>query len=80
MNINEIAVLQLQSNISHLNSQLALAKATIIAQEKTIAALELISTEKIKNVDNKNEEKIFNGFLTVTEYKSRKRIERLQDM
>lgn len=69
ININEIAVLQLQSNISHLNSQLALAKATMIAQEKTIATLELISTEKVKNVVNKNEEKIFNGFLTVTEYK-----------
>ncbi|WP_099469974.1 hypothetical protein [Konateibacter massiliensis] len=71
LNKNDVAVLQLQSNISHLNSQLALAKATMIAQEKTIAALELISTEKIKNAENKNEEKILNGLLTITEYEKK---------
>lgn len=66
--MNEIAILQLKSNISHLNSQLALAKATIIAQEKTIAALEIMKTEKIINTDNWNEESILNGVVTITEY------------
>lgn len=65
---NDIAILQLQATVSHLNSQLALAKATLLAQEKTIQALELLSSKEILNDDKKNEEEILGGILKVTEF------------
>ncbi len=64
----DIAVLQLQSNIDHLNSQLKLAKATIIAQEKTIETLEIIKYQHVIGDNISNEEGILNNLITVTEY------------
>lgn len=65
----DIAILQLQATVSHLNSQLALSKATLLAQEKTIQALELLSTKQLIISDKKNEEDILGGLVKVTEYK-----------
>lgn len=68
-NVDEVAVIQLQSNIHHLNSQLALAKATIAANNKTIRLLELISNrELLTNMDD-NKEELLDGILKIKEYK-----------
>ena len=78
--INDIAVRQLEGNVYHFKSQLALASALIKAKDATIEMLELsnyqyrqllVNSQSIEAAESKNPEEneiILNGAVSITPY------------
>ena len=65
---SDISVLQLESNILHLKSQLTLAKATIQTKEQTISMLQyqqFRADNKLESDRTYDEERILDGLITV---------------